>query len=275
MLDLLQNIIRSFWEILYPIPMPWRAALIIFIALIVLYGLLGRLVPWLLTRLARLVLLLVESFVSLLLLPEYLITRLLRRLNLKPLPGTYVLSDALQGIVSVTHTGVTKLTDAIHSSWRLRKRWIILLTAVPIILWYVRPLLGEVTVASYIDRCIEGWYNVEARVLADAGVSPTRTMPEAKPTSPVTTKIYSAKTPTPRKPTRTPTRVPKSARTPTPTTDYEIYVVESGDSLNKIASRFDVTIEELITANKDRHPSLVTDPASIKVGWELRIPKSH
>ncbi|HIC96054.1 TPA: LysM domain-containing protein, partial [Candidatus Bipolaricaulota bacterium] len=37
--------------------------------------------------------------------------------------------------------------------------------------------------------------------------------------------------------------------------------------------RFGVSVEDLIAANREKYPSLVTDPASIKVGWELLIPE--
>jgi len=60
---------------------------------------------------------------------------------------------------------------------------------------------------------------------------------------------------------------------PTATSAYEVYVVQEGDSLSKIAKRFGVTVEDLIEANKARYPSLVTDRSIIEVGWELRIPR--
>jgi len=65
----------------------------------------------------------------------------------------------------------------------------------------------------------------------------------------------------------------RPSQIPTATSAYEVYVVQEGDSLSKIAKRFGVTVEDLIEANKARYPSLVTDRSIIEVGWELRIPR--
>lgn len=82
-------------------------------------------------------------------------------------------------------------------------------------------------------------------------------------------------------PTPTATRPPQTftptatrpPQTPPATSTYEVYVVQEGDSLSKIAKRFGITVEDLIEANKARYPSLVTDRSIIEVGWELRIPR--
>jgi serine/threonine protein kinase len=81
-------------------------------------------------------------------------------------------------------------------------------------------------------------------------------------------------TPTATRPRQTPTpTVTRPRLTPTPTSAYEVYVVQEGDSLSKIAKRFGVTVEDLIKANKASYSSLVTDRGTIEIGWELRIPK--
>ncbi|MCY7298515.1 MAG: LysM peptidoglycan-binding domain-containing protein, partial [Ilumatobacteraceae bacterium] len=46
----------------------------------------------------------------------------------------------------------------------------------------------------------------------------------------------------------------------------EVYEVQSGDGLGKIAEQFGVTIDELIAANG------ITDPEHIEVGQKLKIP---
>ncbi|MCP5024866.1 MAG: LysM peptidoglycan-binding domain-containing protein [Actinomycetia bacterium] len=46
----------------------------------------------------------------------------------------------------------------------------------------------------------------------------------------------------------------------------EMYVVQTGDSLGAIASRFDVTLADLVAVNA------ITDPDKIAVGQELLIP---
>ena len=52
----------------------------------------------------------------------------------------------------------------------------------------------------------------------------------------------------------------------TTTTILEVYEVQSGDGLGKIAEQFGVTIEELQTANG------ITDPEHIEIGQKLKIP---
>ena len=51
---------------------------------------------------------------------------------------------------------------------------------------------------------------------------------------------------------------------PTP----KVYVVKSGDTMSKIAKRFDVSIDELIAANKDT----IKDPDKISIGDTVIIP---
>ena len=51
---------------------------------------------------------------------------------------------------------------------------------------------------------------------------------------------------------------------PTP----RVYIVRSGDTMSKIAKRFDVTIDELIAANKDA----IKDPDKISIGDTVIIP---
>ena len=54
---------------------------------------------------------------------------------------------------------------------------------------------------------------------------------------------------------------------------YIIYIVSSGDSLNKIAQSHGVYIQDIISSNRETYPSLVTNPDVIEVGWRLKIPQ--
>jgi nucleoid-associated protein YgaU len=49
---------------------------------------------------------------------------------------------------------------------------------------------------------------------------------------------------------------------------FQEYTVKSGDSLSKIASRYDVTWKDIFEANKDR----IKNPDLIQPGWKLKIP---
>lgn len=49
----------------------------------------------------------------------------------------------------------------------------------------------------------------------------------------------------------------------------ETYTVVAGDTLGEIAQRFDITLNELFSANQD----IITDEDVIEIGWELQIPE--
>lgn len=279
MIKLLQDAIRAIWEIVLLVPTPWRAGLIILVAMLLLYWLVWRLLPWLIEKLAYLLLFLVEGIASLLLLPEYLITKQLRQGGHRPLPGTYALGDMLQGIVRLIHAGTTKLADVLEKQWRLPKRWtalVVLIVATLILLWYVRPFLDETIAATYIDQGAAWWYSLEGWVLTGEWVSPAHAAPTIKPGATSPAPLGGTVTP---RPTTIPgagvTPTPRPARTPTATPAYTIYIVQRGDSLSKIAKRFGISVEDLVAANKGKYPSLMTDPASIEVGWTLLIPKQE
>ena len=70
-----------------------------------------------------------------------------------------------------------------------------------------------------------------------------------------------------------PTATPVASPTPqSPETIYEVYTVQRGDTLNRIAAHFSkdeghsVTVEAIVTANG------ITDPARIEVGEQFMIP---
>ncbi|MET1231882.1 MAG: LysM peptidoglycan-binding domain-containing protein [Candidatus Limnocylindrales bacterium] len=74
-------------------------------------------------------------------------------------------------------------------------------------------------------------------------------------------------------PTSTPTPTASASTasgapvTPEPSATPQIYVIVAGDTISKIARRFDITPDELLAANPQ-----VTNPNRIKVGDELTIP---
>ncbi len=74
-------------------------------------------------------------------------------------------------------------------------------------------------------------------------------------------------------PTATPTPTPQPSLaseapvTPEPAPTAQTYVIVAGDTISKIAKRFDITPEELLAANPQ-----VKNPNKIKVGDELVIP---
>lgn len=54
------------------------------------------------------------------------------------------------------------------------------------------------------------------------------------------------------------------------TTSYLTYTVQAGDTLWKIARKYNCSITEIVAANSDR----IKNPNRIHVGWQLKIPKS-
>ena len=70
--------------------------------------------------------------------------------------------------------------------------------------------------------------------------------------------------PSPTAAAATPTAAPTVPPAPTP----KVYVIKSGDTLSKIASRNGVTLEELLAANKDT----IKNPNKIAIGDEIIIP---
>ncbi len=54
---------------------------------------------------------------------------------------------------------------------------------------------------------------------------------------------------------------------------YKIHVVQSGESFSKIAQYYGVSMQEIISANRETFPSLVTNPDNIEVNWKLKIPQ--
>jgi LysM repeat protein len=62
----------------------------------------------------------------------------------------------------------------------------------------------------------------------------------------------------------TPSAAPTVPAAPTP----QIYVIKSGDTLSKVATRFGVTLDDLLEANKDN----IEDPDKISIGDQIIIP---
>lgn len=62
--------------------------------------------------------------------------------------------------------------------------------------------------------------------------------------------------------------------TTTKNDEFFLYTVQEGETVNQIATRYRITIEQLIALNSDTYPSLARDPSTLQPGWQLRLPKS-
>ncbi len=54
----------------------------------------------------------------------------------------------------------------------------------------------------------------------------------------------------------------------------QTYTVQAGDTLQAIALKYNTTVSSIVELNKDRYPSLVTNPKSLRAGWELQLNSS-
>jgi hypothetical protein len=126
-MDFLRNILSVITDFILAIPMPWRAGLFFFIFAFLGYQVLRRLLV-------------------LLLLPEYWITSLMRRLKLHPLPGTLFFDDVIGWLIKT-------------SRWTV---WIALLVAIiGVVAWYQRPYIESPTIARYVEKSFDWWYSFE------------------------------------------------------------------------------------------------------------------
>lgn len=61
-------------------------------------------------------------------------------------------------------------------------------------------------------------------------------------------------------------------RTTAQANEYIIHVVQPGETASQIATRYHITIEQLIALNVEKYPALARDPSLLQVGWRLRVP---
>jgi LysM repeat protein len=69
----------------------------------------------------------------------------------------------------------------------------------------------------------------------------------------------------------TPTNTPAN----TNNSNDNIWIVESGDTLSRIAFATGNTVANLINLNSSRYPSLRTNPNNINIGWQLIVKNSN
>ncbi len=126
-----ESLVAFFWGLLLPIPMPWRAAIVLAMFFVGSYQLAYRLL-------------------ALVLLPEFWITNQLRRWGYQPVPGTQEIDDLIISLIKLL-------------------RWLALLgtifASVCVIVWYMRTYFEKTIVATYIERAIYLWDVVERGVL--------------------------------------------------------------------------------------------------------------
>jgi hypothetical protein len=69
-------------------------------------------------------------------------------------------------------------------------------------------------------------------------------------------------------PSARPTVAATLAPTPVPEPTQQIYIVQAGDTMSRIANRFDIPLDELIAANE----ATIPDPDKLQIGDQVIIP---
>lgn len=147
-------------------PMPWRAAITLFIITLLINLVIWRFLPWLVRLFAQMLFWLVELVVSLLLLPEYIVTRQLRVYGWGPIWGSYLYGNLLGGIVRLFFAPVEGL-----NRWsQQRFPWLVFipLVVLPVGLWYARPYVEGMDAARFVDAGFAWWYQFETWLLREA-----------------------------------------------------------------------------------------------------------
>lgn len=148
------------------VPMPWRAAITLLMMSLLINLVIWRFLPWIVRLLAQVLFGIVELIVSLLLLPEYVVTRQLRTYGWGPIWGSYLYGGLLGGIVRLFYAPLEGL-----NSWsQQRFPWLVfvLLAVLPVGLWHARPYVEGMDAATYVDAGVAWWYQLEAWLLREA-----------------------------------------------------------------------------------------------------------
>lgn len=147
MMELLQVSLKVTWELVLQIPMPWRFLLVLSVTLFGIPWLIVRGLPWILTKLSQAALLLVQYLASFWLLPESLVSQYIRRKGYKPPSIFYFIGNFLSLIVNlfnlIYQAFDTILKYALKRQWILKKGWLLTLSAVFSIVWFLQPSMQQ------------------------------------------------------------------------------------------------------------------------------------
>jgi len=170
MIEALQTVFRTVWEIFLPIPMPWQALIVFLLLVPVMPWLVWRAFPWLFAKFFQILLLCTEVLAALLLFPEYLLTQKMRQSGKQLRFTNYVFGEIFQVIV----TFLSQTTEQLHKllQYGLTKRWLpskewyfVPILILPI--WFLRPYLDGIPVVSkLIDNSVNFWCSFEGWIMS-------------------------------------------------------------------------------------------------------------
>ncbi|UKP00516.1 hypothetical protein [Nostoc sp. UHCC 0870] len=180
MTELIQSLIRPLWQFLMPVPMPWRSAIIVLLLIPILSWLFLRAFPWLIAQLSQIMLIIklpkfvlqmVQIFGSILLLPEYLITKFIRQRAFQIPFFIYIFDDVIIATVSFAAQACEVLDKILQKSTKIaiyafKIRWfssqvLLLIPSSLILIWYLRPQIDENEATKLIDSGVISWYSLE------------------------------------------------------------------------------------------------------------------
>jgi hypothetical protein len=262
------DLVISVMVVFLDIPLPWRPLLIIgfflFLAVIV-----GNLLKHIMLSVAETGSKLLKYGVVGWVYPEYVLTRFYRS-RATPLPTWYLGWSELGIAVVRFYDAVFGWVKDKSENLYFQKRWVAFVLLLLMGGWYGRPYLNGLPIVVYLDQGL-AWYlkTEQSFIMQIANSSPS--FPASNRVIPLTI----TPSPTRARPTvaAQATVIPSATPEPliTPTT-INLYVVQQGDSLHKIADRFGISVDSIVEANAISYPSLTTDPTRISVGWQLVIP---
>ena len=271
MIDFLRDLLYSVILSLNGLPLPWRPVLLLlFIAFSI--SIIWYPIRIVLNSLSNACSVILKYIALLWLYPEYQVTTTYRLQQKNP-PSWLVLWSSIAVLHVLAYDNLLTKIQPIVMSWRLQKRWVALICLIIIGAWYVEPQLRSTPLAGYISNSFRWYSTMEGRVIDR--LAPEITLP-SRSNMPGVLRVAASATPRPTAvPTRTAVVVPTSTLEIIPLFEINSYIVQSGDSLHKIADRFNVSVDALVAANQINYPSLIENPTRISVGWQLTIPPSE
>ncbi|CAD5938876.1 Serine/threonine protein kinase [Planktothrix rubescens] len=167
---IIQSVFRLIWEILIPLPMPWRIVICLILLLPILSWLIFRGVPWLLATAFQVIFTSLEFLAKIVLgVDNYLLTSPRRKKGLQPLHFSYIFGDVISTILMILkliEDGLLKVRKrAFNQAWLPRFRWFGVTAILVPLIWFVRPAVGEGGLGNFIDQGGNVWESFEGWVI--------------------------------------------------------------------------------------------------------------
>lgn len=160
------DIIKIYFELIRPVDMPWQVAVFIFTSAIAIYWIV-RICKFVVVFLGKAGTKLTEWLVKLLLLPEFLLTSLLRLVKIGPLPGTDSYDDIVEATGNALQSFFRKISSFDDGKIKFPMGWVVLLMIFIVGLWYMRevPDYKNTTFSEYVNWGFGLYYKLQSKVL--------------------------------------------------------------------------------------------------------------